>query len=194
MDDPQGISLEVLTALLEKQPEENLPEGATRETLIADIAQAAISDELTSIDTPVAVGESDNIRNSIQKMRIPEKIKAGLMGNSVCRAILIREPNRVIQQAVLKNPRITLTEIEELSRNTNAADHVLRTIAENKQWTSQYKVKLGLVTNPRTPQDISLKWIRYLQMNDVRNISRSKSVPSIVATIARKMVADASGS
>jgi hypothetical protein len=134
--------------------------------------------------------ESDidsDIRNAISKMTIPQKIKLALFGNSVCRMLLIRDPNRMIQNFVLKNPKLGLKEIEEFARNPNLSEWVLRGIAGSQSWTKSYVVKANLVFNPKTPLDISLKWVRYLNTTDVRKLSKSKSVPQVLSTVAKKL-------
>ncbi|WKZ56538.1 MAG: hypothetical protein QY326_07355 [Bdellovibrionota bacterium] len=194
MTDSPKLALELVEDLMKKVTDDGVLEGLSPTDFATQVVAAPLPAEaLPEVEAPSTASIPDDIRAKIAQMRIAEKIKLALMGNSVGRAILIRDPNRLIQQAVLKNPRITLTELEELSRNTNAADHLLRTIGENKQWMAQYKIRLGIVTNPRTPRDVALKWIRYLQMNDIKNLARSKSVSNVVVTVARKIVADTSG-
>ena len=127
-----------------------------------------------------------DIRTRIGHMPLSERIKTAMFGDRTCRALLVSDPNRLVNQAVLKNPKIALPEIEDFAGNKNISDGILRTIAEKDAWTQSYKVRLGLVTNPRTPIAISLKWLRYLQMGDVKKLARSKNVPQVIVTGARK--------
>lgn len=130
--------------------------------------------------------ESSDARFQISKMGIPEKIKAAMFGNSTCRAVLIRDTNKLIQQFVLKNPRLQLREVEEFARNPNLSDAVLRTIATNSAWMKSYALKWNIVSNPKTPIDVSLKWVRFLNVAEIRRLSKSKNVPQAIVSAARK--------
>lgn len=134
-----------------------------------------------------------DIRTQLAEASFSQKVKLALLGNVVCRMVLIRDSNKLIQQLVLKNPRLTPSEVEDFARNKNVSEQVLRAIAANKAWMKQYKVKLNLVCNPKTPGDLALKWLRFLNQGDLRNLARSKNVSNVVSTTARKLVQDAEG-
>lgn len=133
--------------------------------------------------------ESNDIRKQILNMKLPQKLKLAMFGNATCRALLIGEGNKMVQQCVLKNPQLRLGEIEDFSKNPNVSDLVLRTIAGTKEWTKSYQVKLNLVNNPKTPQDISIKWLKYLRTVDLKKLASSKNIPQNLANIARKRLA-----
>lgn len=133
---------------------------------------------------------STDIRNLISKMRIPEKIKLAVFGNSIARGLLIRDPNKLIQGFVLKNPKLTSKEVEEFAKNPNLSEHVLRGIANSQTWMKGYAVKEAIVTNPKTPADLSLKWIRFLNESDLKRISKSKNVPHVVSVTAKKKIVE----
>lgn len=132
--------------------------------------------------------EIHDIRTLIQKANLPGKVKLAMFGNATCRAILITNGNKLIQLCVLKNPKIQEREIETYSKNPNISSTVLRAIAGNRQWMRSYEIKRNLVCNPKTPQDVSLKWMRFLQFADIKNIARSKNIPGSIVTQARKIV------
>ena len=50
------------------------------------------------------------------------------------------------------------------------------------------QVKLNLVNNPKCPISESMRFMNFLRDKDLREIARSKSVPSQVATQARRML------
>src|SRR5690606_4213145 len=93
-----------------------------------------------------------------------------------------------IQLMVLKNPKLGLNEVEDFSKNANLSEAVLRAIANGQQWLRSYTVKQNLVQNPKTPLDIALKWLRFLNMTDLKKVSKSKNVPAVISTAAKKRV------
>lgn len=156
------------------------------------VPQALVVDP-TSSASPAAAEAIDmdrDIRSQISDMTMPQKIKLALFGNAICRGLLILDPSRMIQQFVLKNPKLGMNEVEAFARNSNMSESVLRTIADSRMWMKTYAVKLNIVTNPRTPGDVSLKWLRFLQEPDLRKIAKSKNLPQLIVNMAKKRVAD----
>ncbi len=167
---------------------------------VKELVTASIPPSLPKIleDEIPAESEASNespraldIRTLIGKMSLPEKVKLAMFGNSVVRGLLIRDSNKLVQLFVLKNPKIMVKEIEDFAKNTNLSDHVLRAISASQSWTRSYAVKLGLVTNPKTPGDIAMKWLKFLSLPDVKKIAKSKNIPHLIVNSAKKRVADA---
>ena len=131
-----------------------------------------------------------DLRTQIADMILPEKLKFAMFGNAQCRVILIQDPNRMIQEAVLKNPKLQDREIVGFTQNPYMSEFVLRRISDNRKWMKPYIIKRNLVFNPKTAPGIALRYLRYLQKADVRRISKSKGVSQVVANTARKILAD----
>ena len=60
---------------------------------------------------------TSDLRFQISNMSIPEKIKLAMLGNKECRTILIGDKNRCIQEFVLANPKLQMTEVIEFASN-----------------------------------------------------------------------------
>jgi len=132
--------------------------------------------------------EEKNLYALISDMKLPEKIKLAMLGGKPARSILIRDTNRQVQMFVLQNPKLSDNEINEYARNTNLDDGVLREIGKNSTWMKNYSVKHGLVCNPKTPIDISIRWLKYLKEKDLRMIAKSKNIPRVIGTQANKLL------
>ena len=130
-----------------------------------------------------------DIRHKIAAMTVGQKIKEAVFGGAISRALLIQEPNKLIQECVLKHPRIQIQEVEGFLKSTTTTDFVIRKIAQSKEWMRNYSMKSALVSNPKTPQDISLKWLRFLSSTDIKKLARSKNVPNTVSSAASRLVA-----
>jgi hypothetical protein len=61
-------------------------------------------------------------------------------------------------------------------------------IANNRQWTRNYKTKLALASNPRTPQPTAMKFVNFLHDHDLKTMMKSKDVPSAVSMHARRIL------
>jgi len=161
--------------------------------LVADEADAPAGAAGLPAVAPELIKESDdssNIRVQISNMSVPQKIKLAMFGNSTCRNLLVMDPNRVISMAVLRNPKLRAAELQEISRSTSISEHVLREIARNSNWTKDYKIKLNLVMNPKTPTDISIKWLKFLNATDLKRASKSKNISHVISNLARKLSTD----
>lgn len=129
-----------------------------------------------------------NLFFAIKSMTLPEKLKLCIMGNAEARRILVKEPNRVVALAALKNPRMTDMEINIAAQSTSVSEEVLREISNNRDWTKHYDIKVSLVTNPKSPADVSMNFIRHMRDKDLKLLSRSKNVPGVVSTAARRIL------
>ena len=49
-------------------------------------------------------------------------------------------------------------------------------------------VKAALVNNPKTPLPTAIKFLRHLLPKDLRNVSKSKNVPTVLAKTAIKIL------
>jgi len=133
------------------------------------------------IDEEKAEKRAESLLQKVQKKNAAEKIRLAIAGDKETRSLLIRDSNRMIQVAVISNPRITESEVAAIACSRNVDEEVLRKIATDKEWIRLYPVRLALVTNPKTPIAISRKLVTTLNLKDLKNISRSKSIPTVVA-------------
>ena len=107
-------------------------------------------------------------------------------GDKEARNILVKDSNRQVQEAVLDSPRITEPEIVAIANSRNVGDEILRKIAINREWMKNYQVRLGLVNNPKTPLTIGLKILGTLMISDLKRLSKSKSVSSVLTSAAAR--------
>jgi hypothetical protein len=133
-------------------------------------------------------GEVTNLYALIQKMSVYQKIKLARLGNREARALLVRDRNKVVAVAAILSPKITDNEIVSIAQSRNVGDEVLRIVAHNRQWTRTYKVKLALASNPKTPQPLAMGFVSQLHDSDLLSLMKSKDVPAVISTHARRML------
>ena len=120
------------------------------------------------------------------KLKVTEKIKMALTGDKEWRAIMMNESNRLIQSAVMKNPKIGDGEVLMIAKNKTSSDDLIRIILLNKDWVKNYEIKKALITHPKTPPPKALRFISYLTMKDLKELAKSRQVSNVVVTAARK--------
>ncbi len=121
-------------------------------------------------------------------MTVPEKMKYAMKGTREMRAVLIRDPNRLVASAVLSCPKVNEGEAEAFAKMGNVAEDILRAIAQTRAWTKNYGVTLSLCKNPKTPIALTLNMMQRLTEADVRRLSTDRNVPEPVRVAARKRV------
>jgi hypothetical protein len=104
------------------------------------------------------------------------------------RAILIRDPNKIVAAAVLSSPKLNDTEVEAIAKMANVSEDVLRTIALSRAWTKSYAIVHALVRNPKTPVAMSMNFLPRLVDKDLRSLSTNRNVPEVLRVTARKKV------
>lgn len=132
--------------------------------------------------------EKVSVVQKIYRLNAAEKMIVALKGSREERAILVRDPNRIVSAAVLGSPRLTDAEIESFSAMKNVSDQVLREIGNHREWTKRYAIANNLVHNPRTPIGIALTLVPRLNPKDVKGLAMDRNVPEAVRKHAQKFV------
>jgi hypothetical protein len=122
----------------------------------------------------------------VMELKVAEKIKLAMTGDGEWRKILIKDPNRIVHGAVLKNARITEAEVIMVARNKSASDEMVRLILLNREWMKNYEIRRALVTHPKTPLAKALRCIGDLTLRDLKDLMRNRNVSSVIAGTARR--------
>ncbi len=132
--------------------------------------------------------QRQNLYQKILKMTVPEKIHLAMLGNREARNILIHDRNKIISMAVLRSPKISNSEILNFAQQKNTPDDVVQTISKNRIWMRNYLIKLAIVSNPKTPLSVAIKFLDHLHDKDLQALYRSKNVPSVLAQAAGRIL------
>lgn len=139
-------------------------------------------------DEDLAPDEKQSLAQKIAGMKTGARIKLAFLGNAEARKILLRDKNKQVAVAVVKSGRMTDSEAAAVAANKNMHMDVLRELAMNKEFLRQYKVKLGLVNNPKCPVSVAVGLVSHLQRADLSSLARNKNVPSVVRRTAKKTI------
>lgn len=122
------------------------------------------------------------------KLTVTQKIRRCMLGNAAERLLLVRDPNRLVAQAAVKSPNMRDAEAAQISASRSVSEDVLRIIAQNREFTRSYQVKLNLVGNPRTPLTFAARLLPHLRDNDVKTLAKSKNVSGAIAQAAKQQI------
>jgi hypothetical protein len=132
--------------------------------------------------------EKVGVVQRLYRLNTAEKVVTALKGTREERAILVRDPNRIVAVAVLGSPRLTDGEVESFAGMKNVSDEILRQIGTNRDWTKTYAVVLNLVKNPRTPLAVSIGLVPRLNPKDIKSVSVDRNVPEVIRKQAQRFV------
>lgn len=135
-----------------------------------------------------ATSERVSMLNRILKMGVKDRVKLAAKGDREARNILIRDPNRLVSQAVANNPRITEQEIEVIASMRSVPEDVLRSIASNRTWSRSYTIMHNLAKNPRTPIGNVMTIMNRMQLRDLLTMTKNKNVSDAVRKHAQRLV------
>lgn len=172
---------------------EHLPTDAIQDLLEKAAAEDAAGAASQPGVEPLEFEKKDPSRMSIfariLTMTVGEKVQLAFKGGKSERMVLVRERNRLIASAVMRNPRINESEVESIAGMRNVDEEVLRLIALKREWMAKYNILIALARNPKVPIGIVLTLINRLTLRDLKGLKDDKGVSEAVRTSARKVFA-----
>jgi predicted component of type VI protein secretion system len=140
--------------------DEDLPDGQVRESTVQKIAA----------------------------MNVAQRMALAMKGSREERAVLVRDPNKIVGVSVLSSPKMTESEIESIAKMANVSDEILRMIGFSRAWTKNYGVVHALIRNPKTPVAMSMNFLQRLNDKDLKVLSTNRNIPEVLRVTARKKV------
>ncbi len=126
--------------------------------------------------------------NRLQRMNIGQKLRVALFGGREERMVLIRDSNRLVSSAVVKNPKFTAHEAEAAANSRNVNAEVLRLVARHRDFGQTYSIQHALVKNPRVPPDLQLPLVPVLNDRDLRLLLKNRNISEMVRRHAKKII------
>jgi hypothetical protein len=152
-------------------------------------ADPLLAEPLLDGDEPPPEGqERESTLKKIAALTVAQRMALAMKGTREERAILIRDPNKIVGVAVLSSPKINEAEVETIAKMTSLSEELLRMIAFSRAWTKNYGVIHALVKNPKTPVAIAINFLSRLSEKDLRGISANRNVSDALRITARKKI------
>lgn len=173
----------------EGSAQEQAEEFPTLES-IDEATLAAAEAEIPAIlllDDPIPQEEFKSLYQQVLNMSVPAKVALALKGNKEARGLLIRDSNKVVQQAVIGSPKLTEGEVEAIAKMRSIPDELLRHVARNKEWLKKYPILRALAINPKTPPGLAITLIVRLLDFDLKMLLKDKNVSEVVRREARRL-------
>jgi hypothetical protein len=178
LDVAADLSDEEIADLLTKAKEEEAIAAAPAAATVPELPEGEKKDP-----------EKMSVFSKILTMTVAQKVQLGFKGGKTERMILVRDRNRLVCSAVMRNPRMNDSEVESIAGMRNVDDEVLRLMTMKREWMAKYSILLTLVKNPKAPIGIVLPLINRLTLRDLKGLKDDKGVPEAVRASARKLFA-----
>lgn len=199
--DARRRALETREEFFEKKARQaaELPDDVVAEDLpefpIEDLLQKAVEDESKGTTapavelSPLELQDPDkmSVFSKILNMGVADKVKLAFKGGKTERMILVRERNKLVCSAVMRNPRMNDSEVELIAGMRNVDDEVLRLITMRREWMSKYNIVIALARNPKAPIGVVLPLINRLTLKDLKSLKDDKGVSEAARAHARKL-------
>jgi hypothetical protein len=175
-------------------------EAEEEEEELADLPLDAIADLLAKaaevtepVASTVALQESEKadpkkaaLWSRVQFMTLGEKVQLAFRGDRSARLLLIRDRNKLVCSAAMRNPRMTDQEAEMIAGMRNVEDEVLRLLGNRRDFMGKYNIMLTLCRNPKTPMGVVMPLINRLTLRDLKGLKDDRGVQHAVRDTARK--------
>lgn len=177
--------------------EEEADLSLTDDPIMDLLEKAALEDGVRNAPPEIDPAELKDTRNQsifskIMVMAVSDKVKLAFKGGKTERMILVRDHNKLVCSAVMRNPRMTNQEAEAIAGLRNVEDEVLRLITMKREWMAKYSILSVLVRNPKTPIGVVLPLINRLTLKDLKSLKDDKGIPEVVRAMIRKLHAQRS--
>ena len=171
-------------AVLQPEPEEG--EAGSGKAGQGAAAQPMDPEEYEPVDE-----EDEKFQSKYQQaqaMGISDKIKMALTGDKEWRGLLIKDANKLVSGAVVKNPRMTEGEVLAIVKSAVQNDEIIRVICANKDWVKNPLIRKALAENSKTPLPVALRYVASLSEKDLAIMAKSKNISSVIASQARRIL------
>jgi hypothetical protein len=168
--------------------EELLPETVAES--VANVQRVIESERLEGKEVSA---ERVSLIRKVMFMNVKDRMKLAMKGDREARGILIRDSNKIVCSAVIKNPRVTDQEVENISAMRTVAAEVLRLIAMNRTWARSYTIIHNLARNPRTPIPTAMNVLMRIRTKDLQQLSQNRNISETVRRQAYRLAQTRSG-
>jgi len=130
----------------------------------------------------------ETMLQKLGRMRVVERVQRALKGGRDERLLLIRDPCKVVQRAVLQSPQLSEQEVESFANMASLSDETLRLIANNRKFRKNYTITRALMFNPKTPLEVTLHFLPLVKPQDIKFLAGNKNISETLRTAATRLM------
>lgn len=100
---------------------------------------------------------------------------------------LLRDPHPMVMSNLLGNPRLTAEDLVRVCARRSTPKDILVGIARHPRWSRERRIRLALILNPRTPEEISVPFVSLLTRSELRVVTEVTTTPDVVRVAAKEL-------
>lgn len=129
----------------------------------------------------------ETLLQKLSRLRVVERVQLAIKGTREERMLLIRDPCKVVQRAVLQSPQLSEREVEGFAAMASLSEETLRLIGVNRKYLKNYTIVRTLMNNPKTPLEITLHLLPSITAKDLKLLTTNKNIPDTLRTAANRL-------
>jgi hypothetical protein len=137
---------------------------------------------------PEAERHAASLHERLRGLTIVEQLKVAREGTSTERVALERIYGKVVWEALLRNPRITIPEVMRLAKMGTMPRPLLELIVGNPAWLQVPQVRRALLSNPRLTTEMVRKVLLLLPRDELQVVPQITAYPPAVRMAAKGML------
>ncbi len=151
-----------------------------------DLESAEVFAEAAKEAEPDAA-KRETLLQKLARLRVVERVQLALKGDREARLLLIRDPCKVVQRAVLQSPKLSMQEVESFAAMRTVSEETLRLISINRKFRKNYVVLRSLMFNPKTPLEITLNLLPHMKPTELKLLTSDKNIADTLRTAALRL-------
>jgi len=161
-------------------PVEDEPEAPPDET----------AEEGEDEDEPERDPLARNVFERLRNLPVVAQLKVAREGEVHERKALERIYGKLVWEALLRNPRITLPEVARIARMGALPRPLLELIVGTTAWLRSPEIRRALLTNLRLTAEMIPRILRLLPKHELRLVPQQTAYPAAVRDVARRLLKD----
>ena len=161
---------------------------------VAPSSETAAEADKPMVDTaegPEIADDEDDEKSAMQRlqeMSVPQKMSRATKGTREERAILVRDPNKLISVAVLSSPKLTDSEVEAIAKMSSVSDEILRIISTQPELDEELRRRVCAGEEPEDAAADLDESAQPAQREGSKSAVDNRNVPEVLRTTARRKV------
>jgi len=99
---------------------------------------------------------------------------------------LLVDPHVDVVELLLRNPRLTETDVLRIATARRASAAVLSLILHAERWNVRQRVRRALLRNPKLPEAAAVRLVGLLNRTELRELGRDHTLPASVSHAIRR--------
>jgi hypothetical protein len=131
--------------------------------------------------------------NQIRGLPLAVRVKLAYGASKSLRNILLKDPSPQVSLTALTRSAMSDKEIEMICQSRTVSEEILTEVARHREWIGKYRIMLVLVKNPRTPVNISTKYLPRCAARDLKLLTVDRNIPDPVRSRAKVLYRQKTG-